>query len=132
MDFAAADTYRQIEMDGAMPALNMEPDGAGRIIVQQTGDYEVSYHVQISANNPVTMALAVRSNEAVLPQTESTWALTGNPEDPTIAAACAIISLAAGSALELAASAIGSLPTDFTVALGGNANAMFTVKKLSQ
>ena len=58
------------------PALNMEPDGAGRIIVQQTGDYEVSYHVQISANNPVTMALAVRSNEAMLPQTESTWAVS--------------------------------------------------------
>ena len=100
--------------------------------VQQTGNYEVSYHVRIGANAPVTIALAVRSNETVLPQTESTWTLTENSSYTTNAAASAIVPLTAGRSLDLAASITSALPGNLRVTLGGNANTMFTVKKLSQ
>ena len=126
-------TYVQIQLNQTMPLRNVTAS-ANTLTITQAGDYEINYNVLMTASRAVDVAVAVRNNGTVILQTRGSQSLAID-NTTTISydgrlSASTILSLAAGSVLDLAIAAINTLPTGLDAAINGYANATLSVKKL--
>ena len=132
--FTAADTYVPISLNTQMPAKNVT-FGTNQINITQAGDYEISYNVLLNTNRAVTVGIGVRNNGVILPATRGSQTMaidntTGLSYDGRLSAST-IITLPAGSVLDLAMAIVRTLPTGLDAIINGNANATLSVKKLN-
>lgn len=133
VNFTAADTYLQVQLNSALPASNVTKSG-NILTVAETGDYEVSYNVLINASQAVDIGIAVRRNNVVIPATQGAQTLAID-NSTTISydgrlSANTIVSLTAGDSLDLVIQVLRTLPANLDAIINGNANATLKVRKI--
>lgn len=130
-----AGTYTQLLLNTAMPLSGITTATANTLTVTTAGNYEISYNISVTANESATLQVAVRSNGTVIPQTVTSHVLASNglatPTYNAIFNTTVIAALAAGSVLDLAVAAIGTVPAGLSATIGAAGDASITVKKLS-
>ncbi len=118
-------TQSQIPLANTMPNLNTSYATANSITVNQSGIYEINYFTNISVTVGTTVTLAVRQNGSNIPATVVTRALSLGTS--SIYSGSVIVSLTAGSVIDMAISALVSV----SATLGSGNSANLTVKKLN-
>lgn len=108
-----------------MPALNESYTTANSVTVAQDGNYEITYFISATASVATTLTLAVRQNGTNIPSLVISRPLTVGTS--SIYSGTAIVSLTAGSTIDMALSALLAVG----VTLGTGVNASLTVKKLN-
>lgn len=108
-----------------MPSLNITNTGSNNIIINQTGNYEINYYVNLSAAIATTVTMAVRASGTNIPSTVISRALSVGTN--SIYSGSTIVTLTAGTTLDMAVSAL--LAVGLT--LGSGVNASLSVKKLN-
>ena len=108
-----------------MPNLNTTYATANSITVTNAGTYEINYYSNVSVSVSVALSFAVRNNGTNIPETLITRTL--NPNVGSIYSGSVIVTLQAGSVIDMAMSAL--LAADVT--LGSGVNATLSVKRLS-
>lgn len=114
----------EIAMPTAMPTQNVTYAN-NRLTVAQAGVYEINYSLNASATLGVAVSVAVRNNGVNIPSTLISRTLAAGVG--TIYQGSTIVTLAAGSVLDLAIGALLAV----SVTLGSGVNATLTVKKLN-
>ncbi len=118
--------YTQILLSLTLPALDITYSGAS-MIVANAGTYLVNYSVILTSDFAGDVSVAVRMNGFALPQTEQTISLEANV--PATFSSSMILTLAAGSVLDLAAlSNAGEGGSTLSIPAG---NATITVLQLA-
>lgn len=108
-----------------MPSLNITNTGSNNIIINQTGNYEINYYVNLSAAIATTVTMTVRASGTNIPSTVISRALSVGTN--SIYSGSTIVALTAGTTLDMAVSAL--LAVGLT--LGSGVNASLSVKKLN-
>lgn len=133
LTFTAVNTYIPLTLNMIMPIKNVTVSG-NTLVLNEAGDYEINYNVLVSASASVDMAVAVRSNGAVIPSTRGTQTLTYSAEagltHDGLFSGSAIVTLAEGDVLDIAISVINTLPTGLDAVVNNYANSTLSVKRL--
>lgn len=133
LTFTAVNTYVPLTLNMIMPIKNVTVSG-NTLVLNEAGDYEINYNVLVSASASVDMAVAVRSNGAVIPSTRGTQTLTYSAEagltHDGLFSGSAIVTLPAGAVLDIAISVINTLPTGLDAVVNNYANSTLSVKRL--
>lgn len=133
LTFTAVNTYIPLTLNMIMPIKNVTVSG-NTLVLNEAGDYEINYNVLVSASASVDMAVAVRSNGAVIPSTRGTQTLTYSAEagltHDGLFSGSAIVTLPAGAVLDIAISVINTLPTGLDAVVNNYANSTLSVKRL--
>lgn len=133
LTFTAVNTYIPLTLNMIMPIKNVTVSG-NTLVLNEAGDYEINYNVLVSASASVDMAVAVRSNGAVIPSTRGTQTLTYSAEagltHDGLFSGSAIVTLPAGAVLDIAISVINTLPTGLDAVANNYANSTLSVKRL--
>lgn len=132
--FTAVGSYVQVRLNTAMPSYRVTPNSDNTITIQESGDYEISYNVLLSTSQAADAAIAVRNNGVIIPATRGSQTLAVD-STTTISfdgrlSGNTIVTLPAGSILDLAVAIINTLPANLDAAINGNINATLLVKKL--
>lgn len=124
----------QVQLDSLMPSYHVSGDGSNRLIIQEDGDYRVTYNLLLSSNYPVQVGAVVRKNGEAIPFTQGSQATAIDEASQSAnnarLTAAAIVNLQAGDALDLAVSAAGTPPPDLNTVIEGYANAALVAEKL--
>ena len=107
-------TQTQIALPNTLPSLNTTYTPANSITVSQAGTYEINYFSNVSVALGTTLTQAVRVNGTNIPSTSSIYS------------GSTIVTLAAGSVIDMALSALLAVG----VTLGSGVNATLSVKKI--
>lgn len=133
LTFTAVNTYIPLTLNMIMPIKNVTVSG-NTLVLNEAGDYEINYNVLVSASASVDIAVAVRSNGAVIPSTRGTQTLTYSAEagltHDGLFSGSAIVTLPAGAVLDIAISVINTLPTGLDAVVNNYANSTLSVKRL--
>ncbi len=126
--------FIRIRFNRALPLRNVTAPDSDCIVIEQDGDYEISYNLLLNTNRAADVAVAVQDRGQLIDETfgAQTLALdngTGISYDARISCQT-IVKLSAGAKLELVIAILNSLPEGLYSIIGGRANAAFTVKKL--
>ena len=131
--FTAADIPVQINLNTPMPSRNISQTTNG-LVIEQAGDYELTYNLLLSTSKAATVAAAARSNGTVLTQTRGSQTLSfdsaTNISYDARLSATTILTLDQGSVIDLVLSVVRTLPANLDAAVNGFANATLTLKKL--
>lgn len=129
------DTYVQVRLNSALPSRDVVPNADNTLTIVEAGDYEISYNLLISTNNATNMSAAVRSNGTVLPTTRGSQTLAVD-STTTISydarlSCTTIVTLEAGSVLDLVVSVLRTVPENLDIAINGYANATLMLHRLN-
>ncbi len=115
----------QVPLANSMPNLNTTYTTANSINISQAGTYEINYYSNISVSLATTLTFAVRNNGTNIPATVISRSL--NASTGSIYSGSAIVTLPAGSVIDMAMSALVAVGVTF----GNGVNASLSVKRLS-
>jgi len=112
----------QIQIPSDMPINNVQYTPTNSITINEAGDYEINYSVNITSTNSATIALAVRNNSTEINSTTLLNIL--NDGENAIYSGSVIVTLAVGDIIDMAT-------TSVEAATGSINNATLSVKKLN-
>lgn len=118
-------TQSQVPLSVTMPNQNVNYLTTNSITVIQAGTYEINFFSNISVALGTTVTLAVRANGSNIPSTVISRTLSVGTS--SIYSGSVIVTLAAGSIIDMALSALLAVG----VTLGSGVNSTLTVKKLN-
>lgn len=134
--FTQVDQFVQVSLNSTLPALNVSYPALSTLVVDIDGVYEINYNVLLNTSTVVDVAIGVRNNGVIIPQTRGSQTLSFD----TVAvlsydgrlSGSTIVTLSAGDTLDLAIAVINILPVNLDAAINGNVNACLTVKKIDE
>ena len=125
------DAFVPLCLKNKLPSLGVKANGENGLVVQDSGDYELNYHVLISASDAVTVSVCVRKNGSPIYASLGTRSLAAcrspYPFEGGLSASI-IVALQAGDILDLGATVSDTLPPYLDLSVLGNAT--LTLKKL--
>lgn len=129
--FTQPDTYIQIQLNTQLPSSNVTYPSANSITIQQSGDYEIHYNILFTANQTANIAIGVRQNGVIIPQTRETQAIGIEPEpNPSYNGKFSVNTIAAlrqNDTVDLAVAVLRALPDNLDAVV----NATLMLKKLN-
>ena len=132
--FDKEDVYVPVHFNRALPSKNILPTPHNSLIVKQSGDYEITFNLLLSATEKVNVGFAVRANHKVIPQLHGSQALAFDPDASITCDArlsgSSIVHLKAQDEIDLSLAILRILPKCFKMILNGYVNATLTIKKL--
>ena len=129
---ASENTYVPVELNTEMPLLNTTTS-SNAITVQQAGDYEINYHLQIQSTQELTFNVTARANTTPIDSStiEQTALETATGGTFVVDVTASVIApLSASDVIDLAIAATTS-PSGATITIPENGDATLTVKKLN-
>lgn len=118
-------TQSQIPLSSTMPSLNTSYTQTNSITATQAGIYEINFYMGASAALATTLTFAVRANGTNIPATILSRNLAIGAT--SVYSGSVIVSLAAGSVLDMAISALVAVG----VTLTNGTNAILSIKKIN-
>ena len=123
--------YTQVELNTEMPTYNCTT-GSNQITVQEEGDYEINYHVQINSTQELTFNATARNNSTPIDESTVEKTALETATGGTFVADCVcsvITTLNANDVIDLAIASTTN-PSGATITILENGDATLTVKKL--
>ena len=127
----SANNYTQVELDTEMPILNCTTS-SNQITVQEAGDYEINYHLQINSNQELTFNVTARKNTTPIDSStiEQIALETGTGGTYVVDVTASVIeTLSASDQIDLAIASTTE-PGGATITIPENGDATLTVKRL--
>lgn len=132
--FTQVDVFIPIRFNSTLPTRNVSYPVANSLQIDVSGDYEIDYNILLNASEAINVAIGVRRNGVIIPETRGAQTLSFDTAvllsfDGRLSGST-IVTLSAGDVLDVVIAVINILPPDLDAVINGNINTCLTVKKL--